>query len=158
MTVSLKTNGKNRTKWRWRPVSSCWPPPLHFTPSSESGSNTTPPSLWFLHQIADQQKHPGAWRQSLALAPTTAAAVRTVPCLGCGINRGGMVSVVSGLPCGLSEITLYFQMRALHRLGWCHVKTAHKKEPTEAVMTWRRPDIRKYKQDLSSHHLLSFSL
>lgn len=98
MTVSLKTNGKNRTKWRWRPVSSCWPPPLHFTPSSEPGSNTTPPSLWLLHQIADQQKHPGAWRQSLTLARTTAAAVRTVPCLGCGINGSGY-AIRDGISC-----------------------------------------------------------
>lgn len=39
-----------------------------------------------------------------------------------------IVSVVSGLPCGLSEITLCFQMRAdLHPLAWYHLKKAHLK-------------------------------
>lgn len=39
-----------------------------------------------------------------------------------------IVSVVSGLPCGLSEITLCFQVRAdLHPLAWCHLKKAHSK-------------------------------
>lgn len=39
-----------------------------------------------------------------------------------------IVSVVPGLPCGLSEITPCFQMRAdLHPLAWCHLKTAHTK-------------------------------
>lgn len=126
-------------------MSSCWPPLLHFIPSSESGSSTTPLSLWVLHQITDQVKHPGAWHQSLALACTTAATVRRVPCSAYARSRSadiavvtpcGIVSVGSGVPGGLSEITLDFQMRAdLQGLDLCHLRM-HEATYGSCHMTW----------------------